>query len=252
MQHKKVEPSLNRNPEVSTITLTPTQERRQSRRARISLCMRVRSADFGDGQLEQVVQTTNASRQGFYFNTTLQCYHAGMRLRIIVPYHEHVGATASEEMAEVIRVDQKSGRYGIAVARAASLEARRAVPEIQALSVPIEVAPERPVAFSERRVQQRAPFIATVAMTDMETGTVTRARTSDLSMCGCYIDTLNPLPLGAVVQLSIQKANEELKVQASVCTALQSSGMGVAFEALSAGQREIIKNWLLQCGASSV
>jgi hypothetical protein len=237
--HSKVEALPNRKLETSNATSTLREERRLSRRAHIALRMRIRTADFQDGRMEQVTQTVNASRKGFYFHTPLLHYREGMRLRIIVPYHDHIAAD-SEEAAEVIRVDQKSGSCGVAVMRGTLREARPVV------VVEHQPAPVKAVAAGERRTHQRTSLIATVDLTDVQTSMITRARTSDLSFSGCYVDTLNPLPLGALVELSIQKGSEALEVQGSVCAQFQGSGMGVAFDPLTAEQRELVRNWILK------
>jgi hypothetical protein len=242
------------NLEISNLTTVnpsmPNQERRKHRRAKISLRMRLRSADFSDGQLKHIAQTVNTSRRGFYFHTEHDRFHEGMRLRILVPYHEHLSGGDSEEIAEVVRVDRKAGHVGVAVMRCAPVAEPR--PSIDANVVDVIRAPKiqaQPIVETrngrERRIDQRSALIATVEMTDTQTGMISRARTSDLSMTGCFIDTLNPLPLGTTVALSIQKGNEELKVQASVCTQFPGSGMGVAFETLTPEQCELVKNWMV-------
>ncbi len=57
-------------------------ERRQRRRARVSREMRIRAADFNDGNFEEVCSTVNFSRDGLYFLTPRDRYRVGMRLRI--------------------------------------------------------------------------------------------------------------------------------------------------------------------------
>jgi hypothetical protein len=201
--------------------------------------MRVRSAEFKDGRVEQIVQTMNASRKGFYFHTALHHYYPGMRLRIIAPFHDHARAADLEEMAHVVRVDDKSGSYGVAVMRGVPLEAPQPAAESQ--PVVMQTGPT-----TERRSHRRSAFVATVEMADIRTGAISRARTADLSLCGCYIDTLNPLPIGAMVDVSIHKANECLKVLGNVCMQCQGSGMGVSFDALTREQSAIVKSWLEQ------
>jgi PilZ domain len=225
----------------SDIPTTPDQERRSARRARIGLRIRVRSADFKDGQMEQIAQTMNASRKGYYFRTALSHYYKGMHLRIVAPFHDHTRAADTEEMAEVVRVDQKSGIYGIAIVRGISPEHQQPVVESQ--PEPIAVPTE---TIAERRSQQRSPFVAAVEMVDVRTGAISKARTADLSMSGCYVDTLNPLPIGATVEVAIQKPNESVKVQGNVCMQFPGSGMGVAFDVLTPEQSEILTNWLHQ------
>jgi cytoskeletal protein CcmA (bactofilin family) len=218
---------------------TLSQERRRNLRARIALRLRVRTADFSDGDLAQIADTLNASSRGFYFHTPLDRYYKGMRLRIILPYHAGAGAIDWEEMGEVIRIDRKSGcPYGVAVKRTTLLNAR-------GLSV-IHHRNDRSPAMAERRLQERFPFVASVEMMDTQTRTILRARTSDLSMSGCYIDTLNPFPVGAILDLRIQKATESLIARVSVRTQHLGSGMGVAFTGLLTERCSTVRNWLFE------
>jgi hypothetical protein len=47
---------------------------------------------------------------------------------------------------------------------------------------------------SERREVPRYPFVASAEQIDVNTGTQLSARVSELSLKGCYLDTLNPFP----------------------------------------------------------
>ena len=218
---------------------TLSRERRRNLRARIALCLRVRTADFSDGDLSQIADTVNASSRGFYFHTSLDRYYKGMRLRITVPYHAGVNATDWEEMGEVIRIDRRPGHpSGVAVRRSTAPNARG--PAV------VPHSNDRATAMVEQRSQQRFPFVASVAMLDMQTRTLIRARTSDLSLSGCYIDTLNPLPVGAILGLLIQKETESMQARASVRTQHLGSGMGLAFIDLLTEEFSIINNWFLE------
>lgn len=75
-----------------------------------------------------------------------------------------------------------------------------------------------------------------------------RARTSDLSLQGCYVDTLNPLPVGAAVRLQIQRANMTLDVLANVSSRHAGSGMGLMFGEVTSAQRAVLASWLGELG----
>lgn len=230
----------------------PKEERRQARRARIALRMRVRSADFRDGQVEQIAQTADASRKGFYFHTMLGHYYKGMRLRIIAPYHDHARGADSEEIAEVVRVDQRSGAFGVAIVRGTAMEQPPPVAETTYVvdqTTATNEAADR--GISERRSHPRSPFVATVEMSDLKTGAMSHARTADISLSGCYIDTLNPLPLGSLIDITIKKKNQSLQIQANVRMQCPGSGMGVIFDTLTAEQTLIIRTWLEQVAKNS-
>src|SRR5258708_17061090 len=97
------------------VTQTRT-ERRQMRRAGVSLQVRIRSADFNDGNFDEVRVTQNASRKAIYFFTKLDRYYRGMRVRVTSPYEPEACAANLEQAGEVARVHRREGGYGVAIA----------------------------------------------------------------------------------------------------------------------------------------
>ena len=101
----------------------------------------------------------------------------------------------------------------------------------------------------ERRCAQRQPFIATTEVIDVRTGGRSWVRTTDLSMNGCYIDTLNPFPLDTIVRLRIQKESTTVELCAKVISCHRGSGMGLVFEGITPAQRAALAQWLLKQSA---
>jgi hypothetical protein len=97
---------------------------------------------------------------------------------------------------------------------------------------------------SERRGSMRYPFIAQVEVTEVASATCLKARTGDLSLSGCYLDMLNPSPVGTEVRVSIFHGGENLVVQGTVTYVLQNMGMGVAFKNVAPREVAILKRWL--------
>jgi hypothetical protein len=98
-------------------------------------------------------------------------------------------------------------------------------------------------ASAERRDAQRYAFVCPVEVMDVAGTAAISARTSDLSLHGCYIDTLNPLPVGTRVRLQMNKNNQRLELRAEV-TSCHPGGMGVVFERLSPVQQGTVVRWL--------
>jgi len=216
-------------------------ERRQMRRAGISLQVRIRSADFNDGNFDEVCLTQNASRRAIYFFTQLNRYYKGMRVRVTSPYDPNAGAANLEQIGEVVRLHRREDGYGVAVVLLSCLQ-----PATQSASaLAPTVASTTP---SERRNGARAPFIAPIDMVEMRTGSRIQARTSDLSLQGCYVDTLNPLPIGAAVRLQIQRGGMILDVLANVSSRHAGSGMGLVFGEITEAQRAVLDSWLGELG----
>jgi hypothetical protein len=55
----------------------------------------------------------------------------------------------------------------------------------------------------ERRRLPRYPFIASAELLEENSGSRMNTRISDLSLSGCSVDTINPLPDGTLVHLKI-------------------------------------------------
>jgi hypothetical protein len=221
------------------------------RRAGISLQMRIRSADFNDGNFEEVRTTQNASRKAVYFFTKLNRYYKGMRVRITSPYEPDAGAGNLEQIGEVVRVHRKGDMYGVAIALSSHGYTAPAPPAATKASQPEPAAVQAEpgvTSQSERRCANRSPFIAPVDMVEMRTGSRIQARTSDLSPQGCYVDTLNPLPVGAAVRLQIQRRGKVFDVLAHVSSRHAGSGMGLVFEDLAPAQSSVLASWLEELG----
>jgi hypothetical protein len=221
------------------------------RRAGISLQIRIRSADFNDGNFDEVRLTQNASRKAIYFFTQLNRYYKGMRVRVTSPYDPSAGAANLEQIGEVLRLHRRDDGYGVAVALLSCLqpttpESANASAPAQPVSTPASAAAS--IAPSDRRNGTRASFIAPIEMVEMRTGSRIEARTSDLSLQGCYVDTLNPLPIGAAVRLQIHRAGMILDVLATVSSRHAGSGMGVVFGEITETQRAVVEGWLGELG----
>jgi hypothetical protein len=237
------------------VTATRT-ERRQTRRAGISLQVRIRTADFNDGNFDEVKMTQNASRKAIYFFTQLDRYYKGMRVRVTSPFDAREGATNLEQVGEVARVHRRDDGYGVAVAilsgvQVTSTQSGSSSPSPVGQSASSNGAAMASTAPSERRCAKRSPFIAPVEIVEMRTGSRIRARTSDLSPQGCYVDTLNPLPVGSAVRMQIQRGGLILDVLANVSSRHVGSGMGLVFGEMTGAQRGILESWLGDLGLPS-
>jgi hypothetical protein len=100
------------------------------------------------------------------------------------------------------------------------------------------------MAAAERREARRYAFICPAELIDLAGSTRISARTADLSLRGCYIDTLNPLPLGTRVRLQLTKNDQRVEFRAEVTSYHMGSGMGLIFEGLTPAQTDTVVSWL--------
>jgi len=96
----------------------------------------------------------------------------------------------------------------------------------------------------DRRKWPRYPLIAEAKVTDVKTETTFQARVSELSMSGCYLDFLNPLPESCSLQLRIFKDTGTFETNALVVYNHPGMGIGIKFIDTSAEQTRILERWI--------
>ncbi len=71
-------------------------------------------------------------------------------------------------------------------------------------------------------------------------------RVSDLSLNGCYVDMMNPLPQGTNVLMEIYTETEFLETRATVVYLEAKQGMGLTFTEMSPWFASVLNKWLEQ------
>ena len=100
----------------SAIRPISKQERRGSRRCKITQVLRVRPSNPANDHFEDVRGTLSVSRSGAYFHSNLNSYEVGMRLFVTLPFSEDPVSVSREYLAEVARVEPLvTGNFGIGI-----------------------------------------------------------------------------------------------------------------------------------------
>jgi hypothetical protein len=97
---------------------------------------------------------------------------------------------------------------------------------------------------SERRRAPRYPFIAEAQVTEISSDTKLIAKTSDLSIGGCFLDMLNPSPEGTDVRVRISHKSKTFTTLGRVVFVLPNMGMGVVFRSVEDYQLTILQEWI--------
>ncbi|HXN51599.1 MAG TPA: PilZ domain-containing protein [Candidatus Acidoferrum sp.] len=97
---------------------------------------------------------------------------------------------------------------------------------------------------SERRQAPRYPFIAEAEVTEIASDTKLVAKTSDLSVGGCFLDMLNPSPQGTDVRVRISHQGATFTALGRVAFILPNMGMGVTFTSVEQDQQAILQKWI--------
>lgn len=96
----------------------------------------------------------------------------------------------------------------------------------------------------ERRSAPRRTLVLAAEVTELSAGPKLGARTSDVSLTGCYFDTLNPVSKGSLVRIRLTHFDEAFEATARVIYVSPGLGMGVAFENVDPAQLSILERWL--------
>jgi PilZ domain-containing protein len=97
---------------------------------------------------------------------------------------------------------------------------------------------------SERRRAPRYPFIADAEVIETASDTKLSAKTSDVSIGGCFLDMLNPSPEGTEIQVRISHAGTTFTALGRVVFIFPNMGMGVVFTRVEDSQLAALQKWL--------
>ena len=111
--------------------------------------------------------------------------------------------------------------------------------------------PSVALAGADRRTHPRYKFIATGEVVAAESGARIETRVRDLSQQGCYVDTNNVLPLGAVTDVRITKGPQLFEAKARVVYSRAGQGMGLMFAAIEPERLRTLETWLAESRETS-
>jgi hypothetical protein len=96
----------------------------------------------------------------------------------------------------------------------------------------------------ERRRGPRYLFSADTEVTDIPSGAKRSARTSELSISGCFVDTRDPAPAGRELRIRISQRNTTFTALGCVISVLPNTGMCIAFTCIEPNQLSVLEKWL--------
>jgi hypothetical protein len=97
----------------------------------------------------------------------------------------------------------------------------------------------------ERRCATRYAVIMDAQVTDLRAHSTLRLRCSDISLSGCYLDTLNPMEIGTPLWIHLEHGQRVFECQARVTNMIARLGMGVAFvDPVPEDQLGILSEWV--------
>jgi PilZ domain len=101
--------------------------------------------------------------------------------------------------------------------------------------------------MADRRDAPRYALILLAEVVEIATGATLNARSSDVSRSGCYIDTLNPVPVGSQVRVQLRRDEAVFETIARVVYICPGLGMGLNWGTnVVPDKLTILDRWLLE------
>jgi PilZ domain len=97
---------------------------------------------------------------------------------------------------------------------------------------------------SERRRTPRYTFIASAELIEEVADVRIATRVSELSLHGCYLDMMNPFPVGTMVLVKISAADQYFQAKGKIVYAQTNMGAGVAFLGVETEYQPVLDRWL--------
>jgi hypothetical protein len=101
---------------------------------------------------------------------------------------------------------------------------------------------------SDRRRTPRYSFIASAELVDANSDVRIASRVSELSLHGCYLDMMNPFPVGTPVLVKILAGQDFFQSRAKIVYSQANLGAGLEFIDLEPQYAETLDRWLDDAG----
>lgn len=98
----------------------------------------------------------------------------------------------------------------------------------------------------ERHRARRFSFHASIELTDLQAETQIKEQTSDVSLFGCHVDTLKPLPAGTKVRVRISYRSQNFDALGKVVYSRENSGMGILFIKIEPNDQLVLDRWIAE------
>jgi hypothetical protein len=107
-------------------------------------------------------------------------------------------------------------------------------------------SPNNPERRDDRRRTPRYSFVANAEVSETASQIRIFARVSEISMNGCYLDMINPLPVGTEIFVKIFTETDFFESAATVVYSQPNLGVGLMFQDISRHFLPSLQKWLLE------
>ena len=98
----------------------------------------------------------------------------------------------------------------------------------------------------ERHRASRYPLEANIELTEVQSETPIKGRTSDLSLFGCHANTLEPLAPGTKVRIKTVHRGCNFQALGKVVYARLDVGMGIVFTGIQSNDQLVLDKWIAE------
>ena len=105
---------------------------------------------------------------------------------------------------------------------------------------------DRNLQAHEKRSHARCLSNISAQVIETRSHTVLRGRITDIGLRGCYVDTINPFPMGTAVQIHMASDNHSFQFVGRVVHATTGLGMGMAFMEIAPEQEIALQQWIAE------
>jgi hypothetical protein len=101
---------------------------------------------------------------------------------------------------------------------------------------------------AERRRTPRFTFIASAELIEESSDVRIATRVSELSLHGCYLDMMNPFPVGTFVLVKISAGDAFFEAKSKIVYSQANMGAGVVFLETEPEFQPVLERWLDEVG----
>jgi PilZ domain len=99
--------------------------------------------------------------------------------------------------------------------------------------------------MEDRRRMPRVPFVATCELLEVRTGIRLNAQVSELSLHGCFVETVHPLAKNTEVYVKVFSDEYFFESAARVVYCHEDIGMGLEFHDVKPHFLGVLQNWMV-------
>ena len=98
----------------------------------------------------------------------------------------------------------------------------------------------------ERRLIPRYNFVAITELKDFATSRKVSGSVEEISRKGCYVNTMNVLPMGTSLSVRISRGQKSFVTNGEVIYLVERRGMGILFVDPPEDQLKVLDEWLVE------